>query len=102
VFESNGPDIQIRGTASTSQEKYVQLARRRALLGDQVAAENFISTTSIIPPDRRRRRNKFARTSRSRAPRTKCLGGRRRDSDSFANFGQQPGFVRCSRKPSST
>ncbi|HEY3890674.1 MAG TPA: DUF4167 domain-containing protein, partial [Bradyrhizobium sp.] len=27
VFESNGPDIKIRGTASHVAEKYVQLAR---------------------------------------------------------------------------
>ena len=33
VFESNGPDIKIRGTASHVAEKYVQLALSAGLLG---------------------------------------------------------------------
>ena len=38
VFESNGPDIKIRGTASHVAEKYVQLARDARSSGDQVHA----------------------------------------------------------------
>src|SRR3954462_5022202 len=42
VFESNGPDIKIRGTASHIAEKYLQLARdARSSSGDPVAAENY-------------------------------------------------------------
>src|SRR5271154_6815209 len=41
VFESNGPDIKIRGTASHVAEKYVQLARDAQTSGDPVAAENY-------------------------------------------------------------
>src|SRR6266566_2742682 len=41
VFESNGPDIKIRGTASHVAEKYVQLARDARSSGDPVAAENY-------------------------------------------------------------
>src|ERR1700710_2931346 len=41
VFESNGPDIKIRGTASHVAEKYVQLARDAQSSGDPVAAENY-------------------------------------------------------------
>src|SRR5438309_2731732 len=41
VFESNGPDIKIRGTASHVAEKYVQLARDAQASGDPVAAENY-------------------------------------------------------------
>src|SRR6187402_1627423 len=40
-FESNGPDIKIRGTASHVAEKYVQLARDARSSGDPVAAENY-------------------------------------------------------------
>src|SRR3954454_15803584 len=40
VYESNGPDIKIRGTASHIAEKYVQLARDARSSGDPVAAEN--------------------------------------------------------------
>ena len=41
VFESNGPDIKIRGTASHVAEKYVQLARDARSSGYPVAAENY-------------------------------------------------------------
>ena len=41
VFESNGPDIKIRGTASHVAEKYVQLARDARSSGDPVASENY-------------------------------------------------------------
>src|SRR4030095_7667648 len=41
VFESNGPAIKIRGTASHVAEKYVQLARDALSSGDPVAAENY-------------------------------------------------------------
>src|SRR6266852_1268442 len=42
VFESNGPDVKIRGTASHVAEKYVQLARDAQSSGDPVAAENYL------------------------------------------------------------
>src|SRR3981189_3132921 len=41
VFESNGPDVKIRGNASHIAEKYVQLARDAQSSGDPVAAENY-------------------------------------------------------------
>src|SRR5512135_2299671 len=41
VYESNGPDIKIRGTASHIAEKYLQLARDATASGDPVAAENY-------------------------------------------------------------
>ena len=41
-FESNGPDVKIRGTALHIAEKYVQLARDAQSSGDRVAAENYL------------------------------------------------------------
>jgi len=41
VYESNGPEIKIRGTASHIAEKYLQLARDAQGSGDPVAAENY-------------------------------------------------------------
>src|SRR5690242_7313864 len=41
VYESNGPDIKIRGTASHVAGKYLQLARDAQSSGDPVAAENY-------------------------------------------------------------
>src|SRR4051794_41749534 len=41
VFESNGPDVKIRGNPSHIAEKYIQLARDAQSSGDHVAAENY-------------------------------------------------------------
>jgi hypothetical protein len=41
VFESNGPDVKIRGNPSHIAEKYLQLARDAQTSGDPVAAENY-------------------------------------------------------------
>lgn len=41
-YESNGPDVKIRGTALHIAEKYVQLARDAQVAGDRVAAENYL------------------------------------------------------------
>lgn len=41
VYESNGPDVKVRGTASHIAEKYIQLARDAQSSGDPVAAENY-------------------------------------------------------------
>jgi hypothetical protein len=41
VYESNGPDVKIRGTASHIAEKYLQLARDAQSGGDPVSAENY-------------------------------------------------------------
>src|ERR1700720_803702 len=41
MYETNGPDVKIRGTASHVAEKYVQLARDAQTSGDPVAAENY-------------------------------------------------------------
>ena len=41
VFESNGPDVKIRGNPSHIAEKYVQLARDSQTSGDPISAENY-------------------------------------------------------------
>ncbi len=41
-FESNGPDVKIRGTALHVAEKYLQLARDAQSSGDRVAGENYL------------------------------------------------------------
>lgn len=42
VYESNGPDVKIRGTAHHVAEKYTQLARDAQSSGDPVAAEGYL------------------------------------------------------------
>lgn len=41
VYESNGQDVKIRGTASHIAEKYLQLARDAQSSGDPIASENY-------------------------------------------------------------
>ncbi|MFZ4808996.1 MAG: DUF4167 domain-containing protein [Hyphomicrobiaceae bacterium] len=41
-FESNGPDVKIRGTPAHIAEKYMSLARDASVSGDPVLAENYL------------------------------------------------------------
>lgn len=41
VYESNGPDVKVRGTAQTIAEKYMQLGRDAHSSGDNVMAESY-------------------------------------------------------------
>lgn len=41
-FDSNGPDVKIRGTAAHVFERYCQLARDANASGDRIAAENYL------------------------------------------------------------
>jgi hypothetical protein len=41
VFDSNGPDVRIRGTAQQLFEKYLQLGRDATSGGDRVTAESY-------------------------------------------------------------
>ncbi len=41
-YESNGPDVKIRGTAQHIAEKYLQLARDAQASGDPVTAESYL------------------------------------------------------------
>jgi hypothetical protein len=41
VFDSNGPDIRVRGTAQQLFEKYLQLGRDATSGGDRVMAESY-------------------------------------------------------------
>ncbi|MDE2385246.1 MAG: DUF4167 domain-containing protein [Alphaproteobacteria bacterium] len=41
VYDSNGPDVKLRGTAQTVAEKYMQLGRDAQSSGDNVAAESY-------------------------------------------------------------
>jgi hypothetical protein len=41
VYESNGPDVKVRGTAQTIADKYLQLGRDAQSSGDSVMAESY-------------------------------------------------------------
>ncbi len=42
VFDSNGPDVRIRGTAFQVNEKYVALAKDASTSGDLVLAQSYL------------------------------------------------------------
>ena len=94
VFESNGPDIKIRGTASHVAEKYVQLARDARSSGDPVAAENYYQHAEhyfrlIAAAQEQFRQNQPQ--PRSENEMTSDDGDD--DGETFSNFGAEPGFV---------
>ena len=95
VYESNGPDIKIRGTASHVAEKYVQLARDARSSGDPVAAENYYQHAEhyyriIATAQEQFRQNQ--QPPRPDGEVTQSDDGDD-DSDGYSNFGQEPGFV---------
>src|SRR5271154_3180349 len=41
TYDSNGPDIRVRGNAHQVLEKYLAMARDASSQGDRIAAENY-------------------------------------------------------------
>ena len=94
VFESNGPDIKIRGTASHVAEKYVQLARDARSSGDPVAAENYYQHAEhyfrlIAAAQEQFRQNQPQPRTENEMPAEEGED----EGESFSHFGQEPGFV---------
>src|SRR5215467_8588633 len=94
VFESNGPDIKIRGTASHIAEKYLQLARDARSSGDPVAAENYYQHAEhyfrlIAAAQEQFRQNQ----QQPRGGEEIVSDDSEDDGENFSNFGQEPGFV---------
>jgi hypothetical protein len=100
VFESNGPDIKIRGTASHVAEKYVQLARDARSSGDPVASENYYQHAEhyfrlIAAAQEQFRQNQPQPRTENEMPSEDGDD----ESESFSNFGQEPGFVPAQQQP---
>ena len=100
VFESNGPDIKIRGTASHVAEKYVQLARDARSSGDPVAAENYYQHAEhyfrlIAAAQEQFRQNQPQPRTDNEMPAEEGED----EGESFSHFGQEPGFVPQQQQP---
>ena len=100
VFESNGPDIKIRGTASHVAEKYVQLARDARSSGDPVAAENYYQHAEhyfrlIAAAQEQFRQNQ----PQPRTDNEMVSEDGDDEGESFSHFGQEPGFVPVQPQP---
>src|ERR1700760_4712354 len=94
VFESNGPDIKIRGTASHVAEKYVQLARDARSSGDPVAAENYYQHAEHYFRLIAAAQEQFRQNQPQPRPDADVPSEDGEDEDVFSSsFGQDPGFV---------
>ena len=98
VFESNGPDIKIRGTASHVAEKYVQLARDARTSGDPVAAENYYQHAEhyfrlIAAAQEQFRQSQPQQTPRPEGDNNTTQTDDGDDGESYSNFGAEPGFA---------
>jgi len=95
VYESNGPDIKIRGTASHVAEKYVQLARDARSSGDPVAAENYYQHAEHYFRIIATAQEQFRQNQPQPRPDSNEVSVEEGDDegDSYSNFGQEPGFV---------
>ena len=99
VFESNGPDIKIRGTASHIAEKYLQLARDARSSGDPVAAENYYQHAEhyfrlIAAAQEQFRQSQPQHLQQPPRP-DDVMGSEdgEDDGENFSSFGQEPGFA---------
>ena len=96
VFESNGPDIKIRGNASHIAEKYVQLARDARSSGDPVAAENYYQHAEHYFRLIAAAQEQF-RQNQPQQPRidndTRDGAADEGDIDGFSSFGSEPGLA---------
>ena len=95
VYESNGPDIKIRGTASHVAEKYVQLARDARSSGDPVAAENYYQHAEHYYRIIAAAQEQFRQNQQQPRPDAETVTSEDTDDDSdgYSSFGQEPGFV---------
>jgi hypothetical protein len=79
TFDSNGPDVRIRGNAYQVHEKYLQLARDAQSSGDRVAAENYFQHAEH-----------YYRIIAADLANTQAQGGQ--PGQNFPNGAQQPGM----------
>lgn len=79
TFDSNGPDVRIRGNAYQVHEKYLQLARDAQSSGDRVAAENYFQHAEH-----------YYRIIAADLANTQAQGGQ--PGQNFPNGQQQPGL----------
>src|SRR6266487_3036774 len=96
IYESNGPDVKVRGTASHVAEKYIQLARDAQASGDPVAAENYYQHAEhyfrLIAAAQEQFRQNQPQQQQPRPDNEMSTEEGEDDADGFSPFGQEPGF----------
>jgi hypothetical protein len=93
VYESNGPDIKIRGTASHVAEKYVQLARDARSSGDPIAAENYYQHAEHYFRLIAAAQEQFRQNQPQPQPRSDDASEESGDDENYSSFGAEPGFA---------
>src|SRR6516165_12408588 len=93
VYESNGPDIKIRGTASHIAEKYLQLARDARSSGDPVAAENYYQHAEHYFRLIAAAQEQFRQNQQQPRGDEHVSDDGDEDGENYSSFGQEPGFV---------
>src|SRR6266480_4655635 len=100
IYESNGPDVKIRGTASHVAEKYVQLARDAQTSGDPVAAENYYQHAEHYFRLIAAAQEQFCLNQPQPTTENEMASEDGDDeSENFSHFGQEPGFVPVQQQP---
>jgi hypothetical protein len=98
VYESNGPEIKIRGTASHLAEKYVQLARDAQGSGDPVGAENYYQHAEhyfrIIAAAQEQFRQSQPQYQQQPRPEGEVREDASEEAEGeYSSFGAEPGFA---------
>jgi hypothetical protein len=97
-FESNGPDVKVRGTPAHIAEKYLSLARDAQSSGDPVLAENYLQHAEhynrIIMTYREQQVQQPGEPMNGGAPRMRPEGGEELPDDQVDDIGNndQPRF----------
>ena len=103
-FESNGPDVKVRGNAQQVVEKYLALAREAATAGDPVMAENYYQHAEhyfrlIAAAQEQFRQNQPQHQQQPRTDNDMSMDEGEDEGDGFSPFGQEPGFAPQQQQP---
>jgi len=99
VFESNGPDIKIRVPHPTLRKNMSSGARRTLLRRSGRRRELLSACRALFPPDRPAQEQFRQNQPQPRTENEMASEDGEDDSESFSNFGQEPGFVPVQQQP---
>jgi hypothetical protein len=92
-YESNGPDVKVRGNAAHIAEKYVQLARDAHASGDSVMAENYLQHAEhyfrIVSAAQPQRTDSFGQPIEAEESEDDFIGDEQADRFEIPQFHQQ-------------
>lgn len=101
-YESNGPDVKIRGNPSLIAEKYITLSRDARVSGDSVAAENYMQHAEhyqrIVAASQAQQGEQAARSGqqRNRGPERQADGNGEAGAAEDGEKAGKPARAKCS------